>query len=162
MLKGLSVSIEGEADMLSEKIKRAGIRQKTLAAVVLVTVVMLFLMSNVRGSIVAFWILRIIMIVSLCLILWFLLGELFAPVKDIIAIGKQLSTDLFKEKSDLTARVTETDRSDQEGFGGSGHRRMDRECMGRGQCVQRGPELYRERANPRALGYNHLAGLMDR
>ena len=98
--------------MLSEKIKRAGVRQKLLAAVIAISLVLLLLMANVRGSIVAFWIVGIMLIVSLCLVIWFILGELLGPIQDIIKIGKQVSVDVMVEKSDLTARVRETDRSD--------------------------------------------------
>ncbi len=99
--------------MLSEKIKRTGIRQKLLFSVITITVVLLFLMFNVRGSAIAFWVLGVILIASLCLVIWFIAGGILSPIKDIIRIGKQLSIDLFVEKSDLTARVRESARSEK-------------------------------------------------
>ncbi|MEW6077621.1 MAG: methyl-accepting chemotaxis protein [Thermodesulfobacteriota bacterium] len=99
--------------MLSEKIKRASVRHKLVFSVITITLVLLFALFGVRESAAAFWVLGVLLIAALCLTVWFLLEGLLVPVNDIIRIGQQVSVDLFVEKSDLTARVRETARSNE-------------------------------------------------
>ena len=97
--------------MLPETIKRASVRTKLLLLVVPITVIMLVLMFVMSGSAGAFWALGGIMIILISVVIWVVVGGMLGPVYEIVNICRDMSVDIFEARSDLTARVRETDRS---------------------------------------------------